>query len=97
MIAIPLTARVDFLRWFFADGGIVCSLQTGSSKVDNMTGLGATLGAGFQYNFKSDMFLRIRAYTSQYALLHFMPEDYPQTLMNSGVMLGVGLQVHSPG
>ena len=42
-----------------------------------MTGLGVTLGAGFQYNFKSDIFLRIRAYASQYALLHFMPEDYP--------------------
>lgn len=90
IIVIPITARVDFLRWFFADGGIVCSLQTSNSQVDNMTGLGATLGAGVQYNFKSDIFIRVRAYASQYALLHFMPEDYPQTLMNSGVTLGVG-------
>ena len=73
------------------------TLQTGSSYVDNMTGLGATLGAGFQYNFKSDIFIRIRAYASQYALLHFMPEDYPYTLWNSGVTIGVRLQVHSPG
>ena len=90
IIALPFTARVDFLHWFFADAGAVFTLQTGSSQTDNMTGLGATLGAGFQYNFKSDIFLRIRAYTSQYALLHFMPEDYPQTLMNSGVTLGIG-------
>ena len=90
VIAIPFTARFDFLKWFFADAGVVFTLQTGSSQTDNMTGLGATLGAGFQYNFKSDIFLRIRAYASQYALLHFMPEDYPQTLMNSGVTAGVG-------
>jgi len=90
VIVLPFTARVDFLHWFFADAGAVFTLQTGSSQADNMTGLGAILGAGFQYNFKSDIFLRIRAYTGQYAMLHFMPEDYPQTLMNSGVTLGIG-------
>lgn len=90
IITIPLTARFDFLRWFFADAGIVGTMQTGSSRVDNMTGLGVTLGAGFQYNFKSDIFIRIRTFGSQYALLHFMPEDYPQTLWNSGVTLGAG-------
>ena len=90
IITIPMTARFDFLRWFFADGGIVGTLQTGSSQVGNMTGLGATVGAGFQYNFKSDIFIRIRTYASQYALLHFMPEDYPQTLWNSGMTLGAG-------
>lgn len=90
MIAVPVTARVDFLRWFFADAGAILALQTGSSHVDNMTGLGATLGAGFQYNFRSDLFIRVRAYTAQYGLLHFFPEEYPQTLSNGGVTVGVG-------
>jgi hypothetical protein len=90
LITIPFTARVDFLRWFFADAGIAVSLQTGSSLADEMSGLGATLGAGFQYNFKSDLFLRIKAFTSQYALLHFMPEDYPRVLWNSGITVGFG-------
>jgi hypothetical protein len=89
LIIIPVTARIDFLKWFFADAGLVASLRTGTS-YSEMTGLGVTLGAGFQYNFKSDILIRIRAYGSQYALLHFMPEDYPYTLWNSGVTLGVG-------
>lgn len=92
LFAVPLTARVDFLKWFFADAGPILSLQTGSSYVDNMTGLGATLGGGFQYNFRSDIFIRVRACASQYSLLHFFPEDYPRTLYNSGVTLGVGYQ-----
>jgi hypothetical protein len=90
IISLPLTARVDFLKWFFADAGAVAGFQTGFSRLDDMTGLGVILGAGFQYNFKSDIFFRVRAYAAQYALLHFMPEDYPQTLTNGGVTVGVG-------
>ncbi|MDX9903976.1 MAG: outer membrane beta-barrel protein [Bacteroidales bacterium] len=90
IISLPLTARVDFLNWFFADAGAVAGFQTGFSRLDDMTGLGVILGAGFQYNFKSDIFFRVRAYAAQYALLHFMPEDHPQTLTNGGVTVGVG-------
>ncbi len=90
MLAMPITARVDFLKWFFADAGALFALQPGGSHIDNMTGLGATIGAGFQYNFKSDVFIRVRAYGNQYGLLHLFPEDYPQTLVNTGVTVGVG-------
>ena len=90
MISVPVTARVDFLKWFFADAGLLFGFQTGQSHIDNMTGLGVMLGAGFQYNFKSDIFFRVRAYAAQYGLLHFMPEDHPQTLTNGGVTVGVG-------
>jgi len=90
IISLPLTARVDFLKWFFADAGAVAGFQTGFSRLDDMTGFGVTLGAGFQYNFKSDIFFRVRAYAAQYGLLHLMPEDHPQTLTNSGVTVGVG-------
>lgn len=89
LIIIPVTARFDFLKWFFADAGPVISLRTGTS-YSELTGLGFTLGAGFQYNFKSDIFIRVRAYASQYALVHFMPEDYPYTLSNSAATIGVG-------
>ena len=90
MLSMPLTARLDFLKWLFVDAGALFALQTGSSHTDNMTGLGATAGAGFQYNFRSDIFIRVRAYGIQYGLFHFYPEDYPQTLSNAGVTLGVG-------
>ncbi|MCI0522558.1 MAG: outer membrane beta-barrel protein [Bacteroidales bacterium] len=92
LITVPVTARFDFLRWLFAEAGAVVSFQAGSSAADEMSGLGATAGLGFQYNFKSDYFIRVRAYGSQYALLHFMPEDNPQTLWNSGVTVGFGYQ-----
>jgi opacity protein-like surface antigen len=90
MLAMPVKARVDFLKWFFADAGALFALQPGTSLVDNMTGLGVTFGAGLQYNFKSDVFIRLRAYGNQYGLLHLIPEDHPQMLTNSGVTLGVG-------
>jgi opacity protein-like surface antigen len=90
MISVPLTARLDFLKYLFADAGILAGFQTGQSSADNMTGLGLTAGVGAQYRFKSDILVRIRVFGNQFALLHFMPEDYPQTLYNSGVTVGVG-------
>lgn len=90
LITLPLTCRVDFLKWFFADAGPVISFQAGLSDIDNMTGLGATVGAGYQYRFKSDVFFRIRAYAAQYCLVHFIPDDHPRTLTNAGVTAGVG-------
>lgn len=90
MITIPVTARVDFLKGFFADAGALIAFQTGSPHIDNMTGLGATVGAGFQYMFKQDIFVRVRAYASQYGLLHFIPDDHPRTLFNGGFTVGVG-------
>ena len=90
MISVPVTARVDFLKWFFADAGVLVGIQPGLSDIENMTGLGATLGAGIQYNFKSDLFVRVRAYASQYGLMHFIPDDYPRTMTNAGVTAGIG-------
>lgn len=90
LVTLPVMVRADFLKWFFADAGALVAVQTGSSRVDDMSGLGATVGAGIQYRFKSDMFIRVRAYVAQYGLLHFSPEDHPQTLLNGGVTLGVG-------
>lgn len=90
LITVPLAARADFLKWFFADAGIGVSFQAGSSYTDDMTGLVAMLGAGFQYNFKSDLFVRVKAFASQYGLIHFMPEDNHQVLLNSGLTVSFG-------
>jgi opacity protein-like surface antigen len=91
LISLPLTARVDFLKLFFADAGAIISVQVGEGNFGtDMTGLGATVGVGLQHNFKSDIFIRVRAYASQFALVHFIPEDYPYTLWNTGVTVGVG-------
>src|SRR5512133_1195 len=46
MISVPVTARFDFLKYLFADAGLVAGLQVGSSQADDMTGLGITAGAG---------------------------------------------------
>ncbi len=90
MISVPVTARFDFLKFFFADAGILAGLQADRSTADDMTGLGLTAGFGAQYRFKSDILIRLRVYGNQYALLHFAPENYPQTLYSSGITLGIG-------
>lgn len=90
LVSLPFTARIDILRILFADAGVVAAFQTGSSAADNMSGLGLTLGAGIQYTFKSDIFIRVRTYACQYTLLPFLPDNYQQRLWNSGVSAGFG-------
>lgn len=90
LISVPVMARVDFLKIFFADAGPLFSVHAGNHDIGDMTGLGASAGAGIQYNFKSDFFLRIRAFAAQYTLLHFMPDDHPRTLLNAGATISAG-------
>ena len=90
LVTVPVIVRADFLKWLFADAGVLFSVQTGDSRADDMSGLGATLGAGVQYRFRSDIFIRVRAYAAQYGLVHLSPETYSQTLLNGGITLGVG-------
>ncbi len=90
LVTVPVMVRADFLKWFFADAGALLAMQTGIYREDNMSGLGATLGAGIQYRFRSDIFIRVRAFATQYGLLHFSPGNHPLTPLNGGVTVGVG-------
>jgi hypothetical protein len=92
MVTIPVNGRFDFLKYAFADIGIIAGFQTGSYGSDNLSGLGLTGGLGLCYKFKSDIIITARAYTSQFSLLHFIPEDYPHNLSNSGITIGVGYE-----
>ncbi len=90
LVTVPFRARIDLLNWFFADGGMVLSWQPCASDIDDMTGLGATLGAGVQYRFRSDFFIWGRLSVTQYALVPFRPESHQQRMLNGGVTAGVG-------
>lgn len=91
LVTLPLRARYDFFRWFFGDAGIAISLQPGSSStIENMSGVGVTLGAGYQYRWANDVFVTLRAFTTQYRLLGFTAGSNPHTIWSGGLTLGVG-------
>ena len=97
MMALPVIVRFDFLKYIFADAGVIAGLQTDSYDADNLSGLGFTAGLGLSYTFKSDIMITARAYTTEFGLLHFNPEEYPHTLLNTGLTLGIGYNFISLG
>lgn len=90
LLTVPAVARVDFLKFLFVDAGVVAGLQLGDYGDDDLSGLGVTAGLGVSYRFESDMILTARAFANQHALVHFTAEEYPHTLFNSGITIGIG-------
>ena len=90
MLSVPVIARADFLKYLFADAGVIAGLQTGSSQPGDLSGIGLTAGVGLKYQFKSDVILTLRGFGTQHSLLRFSHDDYPYTLLNTRITIGIG-------
>lgn len=90
VINIPVTVRINFLKYFFLNSGIFLGIDpTLSSTVDSQTGIGASLGAGFNYTFKCGVSTFINPYTKAHSLIPFPFDDRHQRLLESGFRFGV--------
>lgn len=88
LINIPITARANFLNYFFANGGLLLGFDTDTSS-PIASGLGAILGIGAQYEFNNGIGLFVNPYTKSHALLSFSSENYPLRMLEWGVRVGV--------
>ncbi|MEN8119198.1 MAG: hypothetical protein ABFS35_02580 [Bacteroidota bacterium] len=90
LINIPVTARLNFLKYLFINGGFLFDIDiSNSSPVDSQTGIGAIAGLGINYDFNFGVSLFANPYLKANALLPFSFENYPQRLMESGFRFGV--------
>jgi len=87
--SIPITVNMDFLKYFFVNGGCSLDLDTNiSSPIDSQTGLGAILGVGIKYDFKFGGTIFVNPYLRCHSLVPFSPGHYHQRLSDSGVRIG---------
>lgn len=90
LISFPLLLRVDFLKYFFVNGGLLVDFDiTLDELVDNQSGIGSMLGVGFGYDFKSGISLYANPYVQAHTLLPFMRERYHERLLEQGIRFGV--------
>ena len=90
LITIPVAVRVNFLRYFFINGGLNFDVDASlSMPITNQTGLGFNLGLGFKYNFNCGFTAFVNPYTKYHSLVSFSSEKYPQHLLESGIRLGL--------
>ena len=90
LITIPVAVRVNFLRYFFLNGGLIFDVDASPSiPITNQTGLGFNLGIGFKYNFKWGFTAFVNPYSKFHSLVPFSSDQYPQHLLESGIRLGL--------
>lgn len=90
VINIPVTIRVNFLRYFFVNGGLMLGIDpTVSSPVDSQNGIGAILGLGIKYDSKYRISAFVNPYFKAHALISFSADEYQQHLMESGFRFGI--------
>lgn len=91
MITVPVSLRVNFLRYLFLSGGVLFASDFSSSMpIDSQTGLGATIGAGLQYTLKERFTLFVNPYSKAHSLVSFSGRSqYKQHLFESGFRVGI--------
>jgi len=90
LVNIPITARINFLKYCFVNGGFILDIDpTVSSPVDNQTGIGGIIGLGFNYDFKCGVSSFINPYIKAHSLIPFSADDQYQRLMESGIRFGI--------
>ena len=92
LINIPVTARINFLKYFFINGGFMLDFDMGnSSPIDNQTGLGTLLGIGVKYNLNNGLGAFVNGYYKFHSLIPFSTssDEYRWRLFESGLRIGL--------
>lgn len=90
LINIPVTLRVNFLKYCFINGGLLFDMDAStSSPIDGQTGIGSILGLGIKYDFKSGLSVFANPYFKMHSLVPFSSGDNHQRLMESGFRFGL--------
>jgi len=92
LINIPVTAKINFLKYFFVNGGILLDLELeNSSPIDSQTGIGTLLGLGAKHNLTNGLGAFVNGYYKIHSLIPLSAEndDYRWMLMEGGLRIGL--------
>ena len=90
IISIPITVRVNFWSYFFANGGAILSFDISKyNAIQTQTGLGAMLGVGAKYDFNSGLSIFVNPYVKMHTLVPFSSGNHHQRVWENGIRIGV--------
>ncbi len=91
LISIPIALRLKFLKYAFVNGGFMVDLDSNlSSSIDSQTGIGALMGIGLKYDFKSGITISANPCARMHSLIAFSSDGIHHRLWESGVKFGIG-------
>jgi len=90
LINIPITARVNFLKYCFVNGGFNLEFDpTVSSPIDSQDGIGALFGLGLKYDSKYGISAFVNPYFKAHSLISFSEDENRQRVLESGFRFGL--------
>jgi hypothetical protein len=90
LISVPLELRLNFLKYFFVNGGFMIDIDVSKSgSISNQSGFGAIGGLGINYNFKSGIGLYLNPYYKIHSWVSFASSHNAQRLSESAVKFGL--------
>jgi hypothetical protein len=90
LISIPLTVRVNFLKYCFINGGFDLDFDpTVSNPIGSQDGIGSVFGLGLKYDSKSGISAFVNPYFKVHRLISFTQSNGSQRILESGFRFGV--------
>ena len=94
LINLPVSIRVNFLRFFFINAGPQLDLDLSNTRyIDMQTGIGAHLGFGINYDFKSGVSVFANPYSEVHSILSLTANHSPQRIVESGFRFGLSYRL----
>lgn len=94
LLTLPIGARLKVFKGVFLNSGFLFDVDLSKTKVvDSQTGIGTVLGLGVQFNLGNRVSVFVNPYFKAHGLIPFSKDNYPQRLMESGIRIGLGLNL----
>jgi hypothetical protein len=94
LLDIPLTVRVNFLHYLFANGGLLVAIDPNKSDpIGKQTGLGEMVGLGAKYEFKAGLSLFVNPYMKFYSNILHKDQHRHFKLSEGGFRFGIAFNL----
>ncbi|HRO08192.1 MAG TPA: outer membrane beta-barrel protein [Saprospiraceae bacterium] len=90
MIYIPLYLRMNLSKYFFITGGFTGDIDvTKHNQITDQSGLGASIGAGFEMAVSNSFSIQLNPYMNFHGLILSHKDKYPERLLDTGIKLNL--------
>ncbi|HVW97316.1 MAG TPA: hypothetical protein VHA56_15190 [Mucilaginibacter sp.] len=89
ILSVPVILKYTFLKYLYADGGLLVENQTNNSIIRDQSGIGFELGLGGKYDAGRVTFF-LNPFLREHAVIAFKSEGSSQNLLEGGLKLGLG-------
>ncbi|MDR1983773.1 MAG: outer membrane beta-barrel protein [Prevotellaceae bacterium] len=90
LLNIPVTARINFLKYFFINGGFIIDIDVSSNHhVNEQTGIGAILGIAAKCDLNPKISVFLNPYSKIHSLIPLVENRFNQKVLESGFRFGL--------